>query len=83
LSDEAPLPALWRKTAHEALAKIPDDESRLAAQGGVQDVADGCTACRASLRAWLRSTLVEAPVLLQARPSVQTRFGTALRGAAQ
>ncbi|UGQ46688.1 DUF4175 domain-containing protein [Massilia endophytica] len=81
LSGDAPLPALWRKTANEAFAKLADDESRLAAQAAAQDVADGCAACRAPLRAWLRSTLTEPPVLLQGRTAVRTRFGTALQEA--
>jgi len=80
LEGDCALPVLWSKAAREALAHIPDAEQRLAAQAAVQDVADGCQPCRAQLRAWLRATVQQPAVLLQARPQVQTRFGQALQG---
>jgi len=80
LDGDGALPALWSKAAREAVARITDDEQRLAAQASVQDVADGCQPCRAQLRAWLRTTIQHPAVLLQARPQAQTRFGQALQG---
>jgi len=80
LGGDGALPALWRKAAREAVVRLPDDEQRLAAQAAVQDVADGCQPCRAKLRAWLRATIEQPAVLLQARPQAQTRFGLALQG---
>ncbi len=80
LGGEGAMPALWSKSAREAVSRLPDDEQRLAAQAAVQDVADGCHPCRARLRAWLRATVQQPPVLLQARPQAQTRFGQALQG---
>ncbi|WP_342120588.1 hypothetical protein [Pseudoduganella sp. OTU4001] len=80
LGGDAALPALWSKAAREAVAGISDDEQRLAAQASVQDVADGCLPCRAQLRAWLRTTVQQPAVLLQARPQAQTRFGKVLQG---
>ena len=80
LGGETALPALWSKAARDAVARIPDEEQRLAAQAAVQDVADGCQPCRAKLRAWLRATVQQPAVLLQARPQAQTRFGQALQG---
>ena len=80
LDGDGALPALWSKTAREAIARLKDDEQRLAAQGAVQDVADGCVPCRAPLRAWLRATLSNPAVVLQARPQAQTRFEQVLQG---
>lgn len=80
LGGDGALPALWSKAAREAVARIADEEQRLAAQAAVQDVADGCQPCRAQLRAWLRATVSQPAVLLQARPQAQTRFGQALQG---
>lgn len=81
LATDGPLPALWTRTAHDWVReRIADDERRLAAQRAIQDVADGCLACRPVLRAWLREGVSDAPVLLQARPVVETPFSRALRG---
>ncbi len=80
LGGEGALPSLWSKAAREAVARIKDEEQRLSAQAAVQDVADGCQPCRAQLRAWLRATVQQPAVLLQARPQAQTRFGQALQG---
>ncbi|AVR98792.1 DUF4175 family protein [Pseudoduganella armeniaca] len=78
LSGEGALPALWRKQALAAAARLPADEQRLAAQRAVQDVADGCVPCRGALRAWLRATVPAAPVL-QAQAEADTAFGRAWR----
>jgi len=84
LSRETPLPALWSKTAREAIStRISDQEQKLSAQRAVQDVQDGCLPCRAELRAWLRGTLTDAPVRLQARSGTDTEFGRAWRGKEQ
>jgi len=81
LGGDAPLPALWTRTAHDWVrARIADDEQRLAAQRAIQDVADGKPAARAQLAAWLRGGVTDTPVLLQARPVVETPFAKALRG---
>ena len=80
LVGDGALPSLWSKAAREAVARIKDEEQRLSAQAAVQDVADGCQPCRAQLRAWLRATVQQPVVLLQARPQAQTRFGQALQG---
>lgn len=81
LGGEGPLPALWTRTAHDWVReRIADDEQRLAAQRAIQDVADGKPAARAQLAAWLRGGVLDAPVLLQARPVVETPFAKALRG---
>jgi hypothetical protein len=80
LGSDGALPALWSKAAREAVARLPEEEQRLAAQAAVQDVADGCQPCRAQLRAWLRATIRQPAVLLQARPQVKTRFSQALQG---
>ncbi|MYM21347.1 hypothetical protein GTP46_01610 [Duganella sp. FT135W] len=78
LSQDGVLPALWSKAARDAItARITDQEQKLSAQRAVQDVQDGCVPCRAELRAWLRGTLADAPVLLQARPSADTPFSKA------
>jgi len=84
LSQDGALPALWSKAAREAIAaRISDQEQKLSAQRAVQDVQDGCVPCRAELRAWLRGTLTDAPVLLQARPSADTPFRQAWSGKEQ
>jgi hypothetical protein len=84
LAGDGPLPSLWTRTAHDWVReRIAIDEQRLAAQRAIQDVADGCLACRPVLRAWLRGAVHEAPVLLQARPQVETRFERAVRGGLQ
>lgn len=84
LGGDGPLPALWTRTAHDWVrARIADDERRLAAQRAIQDVADGQPAARARLAAWLRGGVADAPVLLQARPVVETPFARVLRGGAR
>jgi len=80
LGGDGALPSLWSKAAREAVARIKDEEQRLSAQAAVQDVADGCQPCRALLRAWLRATVQQPAVILQARPQAQTSFGQALQG---
>jgi hypothetical protein len=81
LAGDGPLPALWTRTAHDWVReRIGADEQRLAAQRAIQDVADGCLACRPVLRAWLRGAVHDAPVLLQATPKVETRFERAVQG---
>ena len=52
-------------------------------QRALQDVADGCDKCRPVLRAWLRGGISEAPVMLQARPVVDTPFERAWRAGAK
>jgi hypothetical protein len=82
LGGEGTLPALWSRTAQEWIRMhIKNDEQRLEAQRAVQDVADGCTACRPVLRAWLRGAITDAAVLLQATPSANTPFARAWRKA--
>jgi hypothetical protein len=84
LAQDGALPALWSKAARDTIsARITDQEKKLSAQRAVQDVQDGCVACRAELRAWLRGTLTDAPVLLQARPSADTPFRQAWNGKEQ
>ena len=84
LSAEGALPALWSKSARDTItARITDQEQKLGAQRAVQDVMDGCVPCRAELRAWLRGTLTDAPVLLQARSSADSPFSRAWRGKEQ
>jgi len=84
LAGDGPLPSLWTRTAHDWVReRIPVDEQRLAAQRAIQDVADGCLACRPVLRAWLRGGVQEAPVLLQATTKVETPFERAVRGGLQ
>jgi hypothetical protein len=84
LATDGALPALWTRTAHDWVReRVAGDEQRLAAQRAIQDVADGCAACRPVLRAWLRGGVDQAPVLLQARPVVETPFVRALRGGGQ
>ena len=81
LSTDGALPALWTKAARDTIAaRIADQEQKLNAQRAVQDVMDGCVPCRAELRAWLRGTLADAPVLLQARAAVDSTFSQAWRG---
>lgn len=81
LAGDGPLPALWTRTAHDWVReRIGNDEQRLAAQRAIQDVQDGCAACRPVLRAWLRGGVDAAPVLLQAQPAAETPFVRALRG---
>jgi hypothetical protein len=75
LSGEAALPSLWMRTANDWVrTRLQDDEQRLAAQRAIQDVADGCIACRPVLRAWLRTGAGEGQVLLQASSKVETPF---------
>ena len=84
LAGDGALPALWSKSARDIIAShIAGDEQRLAAQRAVQDVMDGCVACRGVLRAYLRDTLTDVPVLLQATPSADTPFRQAWRGKEQ
>lgn len=81
LAQDGALPALWSKSARDTIAaRIGDQEQKLSAQRAVQDVLDGCVPCRAELRAWLRGTLTDAPVLLQARPTADSPFAQAWRG---
>ena len=83
LGGDGSLPALWSRTAHEFIrAHVAGDEQRLEAQRAVQDVADGCAACRPVLRAWLHGAILDAPVLLQATPTAATPFVQAWRKAA-
>ncbi|MPQ58720.1 DUF4175 family protein [Duganella sp. FT27W] len=80
LALDGALPALWSKAARDAIgARIADPEQKLAAQRAVQDVQDGCVPCRGPLRAWLRGTLADAPVLVQARATTQSPFLSAWR----
>ncbi|MGZ5200221.1 MAG: hypothetical protein ACXWC4_10670 [Telluria sp.] len=80
LSTDGPLPALWTRTAQDWVReRIASDEQRLAAQRSIQDVADGCMPCRASLRAWLRGGVGAPRLLLQAKPAVDTPFTKAWR----
>ena len=75
LASSGPLPVLWQRSAQEWIgARIVNDDQRLEAQKAVQDVADGCATCRPVLRAWLRGAIINAPVLLQARPVAETPF---------
>lgn len=75
LSGEAVLPALWSRTANDWVrTRLKDDEQRLAAQRAIQDVADGCVACRPVLGAWLRTGAGNGQVLLQATTRVETPF---------
>jgi hypothetical protein len=84
LAGDGPLPSLWTRTAQDWVReRIAVDGQRLAAQRAIQDVADGCLACRPVLRAWLRGAVQDAPVLLQAAPQVDTRFERAVRGGVQ
>jgi hypothetical protein len=80
LGSDGPLPALWSRTAREVIgARIVSDDDKLAALRAVQDVQDGCEACRGALRAWLRGTLADMPAVLQARPQADSRFRQAWR----
>lgn len=80
LGGDGALPALWSKPAREAISHISDEEQRLSALAAVQDVADGCLPCRAQLRAWLRATVQQPAVVLQARPRAATKFDQVLQG---
>ena len=80
LAADGALPALWSRAAHDWIrSRIVADEQRLEAQRAVQDVADGCVACRSVLRAWLRGAIGAAPVQLQAAPHAETTFTRAWR----
>jgi len=80
LSTDGALPALWSRTAQDWIrSRIASDDDRLEAQRAVQDVADGCSACRPVLRAWLRGAIASPPVLLQAKPQADTPFTRAWR----
>lgn len=80
LSGEAVLPSLWMRTANDWVrTRLKDDDQRLAAQRAIQDVADGCIACRPVLRAWLRTGAGEGQVLLQASSKVETPFARSWR----
>jgi hypothetical protein len=80
LAADGALPALWSRTAHDWIrSRIQDDDQRLEAQRAVQDVADGCAACRPVLRAWLRGAIAQTPIVLQARGQVETPFTRAWR----
>jgi hypothetical protein len=82
LAGDGPLPALWTRTAQDWVREhIGADEQRLASQRAIQDVADGCLACRPVLRAWLRGAVHDAKVALQATPKVETRFERAVQAA--
>ena len=84
LSGEAVLPALWTRTANDWVrTRMKDDEQRLSAQRAIQDVADGCIACRPVLRAWLRTGAGDGQVLLQASSKVETPFARNWREAGQ
>ena len=84
LSSDGPLPALWTRSAHDWVReRLQDDDQRLSAQKAIQDVADGCVACRPVLRAWLRQGAGQGRVLLQARPMVETPFMRAWREGAK
>lgn len=75
LSSNGALPALWTRSANDWVSsRIKDDEARLKAQAAIQDVADGCLACRPVLRAWLREGAGSGQVLLQARSRVETPY---------
>ena len=75
LGSDQPLPALWTRTAYDwVIERVAGDDNKLAAQRAIQDVADGCATCRPVLRAWLRSGIVNPPLLLQATPTASTPF---------
>jgi hypothetical protein len=79
-----PLPALWTRIAYDwVVERVAGDEHKLAAQRAIQDVADGCVTCRPVLRAWLRSGIANAPLLLQAAPVSATPFTRAWDQGAQ
>ena len=80
LGGDGVLPALWSRTAQDWIrSRIINEDQRLEAQRAVQDVADGCAACRPVLRAWLRGAIGAAPVQLQASPQAETPFTRAWR----
>lgn len=73
LGKDTPLPALWTQDARAFIAKsLQNDTQRLQAQAAVQDVADGCQACRAQLAAWLRQGIA-AETRLQAQPAYKAK----------
>ena len=73
LAANGPLPASWSASAQQWIReRVRNDEEKLAAQRAVQDVADGCSPCRAVLAAHLRATVTEAAIVLQARSEVDT-----------
>ena len=78
-------PALWTRTAHDWVReRIAGDEQRLAAQRAIQDVADGCLACRPVLRAWLRGARARgAGAAAGQRRWSRRRSSAPLRGGAQ
>ena len=83
LSDNGALPDDWTRVAHEAIRNgVPGDDARLAAQRVLQDVADGCLACRPQLRAWLRGAMPAAPPRIQPDTVAETPFMRAWRTAA-
>lgn len=72
------LPAGWAKTTRSWIAQqLSNEEQRLAAQGAVQDVLDGCVSCKDVLRAWIRAGIKEAPILLQAQVRGKTAQSSA------
>jgi hypothetical protein len=72
LNNNGTLPALWTVTARDWIAAtLQDDEQKLAAQGALQDVNEGCKDCRTQLAAWLRLGIVGAHVKLQAKSQMQ------------
>ena len=80
LGGEGALPALWSRTAQDWIReRITADEQRLEAQRAVQDVADGCAACRPVLRAWLRGAIGATSVQLQAQTVAESPFTRAWR----
>ena len=83
LAEDTALPANWSRTARAWIAQgLPQDEQRLAAQAAVQDVSDGCTSCKANLRAWLRQAMPAPSLLLQAPTAVSTSRSKTASGAA-
>ena len=72
LNNNGTLPALWTVTARDWIsATLQNDEQKLAAQGALQDVNEGCNDCRPELAAWLRLGIVGAHVKLQAKSQIQ------------
>lgn len=80
LNADTLLPALWRAQAQDWITgRLRNDTQRLAAQKSLQDVADGCVPCKSVLAAYLRSTMNEQHIILQASPDVDTPFLQAWR----